>query len=47
MDPRGDKIGIDGGCAYGAQLNLLEIDDKGCLRTFFVKRGQYTLNPEM
>lgn len=47
MDPRGDKIGIDGGCAYGAQLNLLEIDDKGCLQTFFVKRGQVTPNPEM
>jgi len=25
----GDKIGIDGGCAYGYQLNVLEIKDNG------------------
>ncbi|MNG06831.1 diadenosine tetraphosphatase [compost metagenome] len=25
----GDKIGIDGGCAYGQQLNGLEITDSG------------------
>jgi serine/threonine protein phosphatase 1 len=25
----GDKIGIDGGCAYGLQLNALEIKDNG------------------
>lgn len=25
----GDKIGIDGGCAYGLQLNALEIKNNG------------------
>lgn len=47
MDPRGDKIGIDGGCAYGAQLNLLEISEEGCLQTFFVKKGLKTSGPEL
>ncbi|MGF6355592.1 serine/threonine protein phosphatase 1 [Paenibacillus sp. 4624] len=47
MDPRGDKIGIDGGCAYGAQLNLLEINEAGSLETFFVKKGLKTFGPEL
>ncbi|MCM3132242.1 serine/threonine protein phosphatase [Paenibacillus polysaccharolyticus] len=47
MDPRGDKIGIDGGCAYGAQLNLLEINEAGRLQTFFVKKGLNTFDPEL
>nr|WP_261779889.1 metallophosphoesterase family protein [Paenibacillus xylanexedens] len=40
FDPSGDKIGIDGGCAYGEQLNLLEIGEDGSLQTFHVKRGE-------
>ncbi|KRE99883.1 hypothetical protein ASG89_27565 [Paenibacillus sp. Soil766] len=31
-----DKIGIDGGCAYGLQLNLLEIKGKNQYRTYSV-----------
>ncbi|WP_253298876.1 metallophosphoesterase family protein [Paenibacillus barcinonensis] len=46
MDPRGDKIGIDGGCAYGAQLNLLQIDEEGRIETFYVKKGQQAPKPE-
>jgi serine/threonine protein phosphatase 1 len=32
----GDKIGIDGGCAYGMQLNCLEIREDG-YETYFVE----------
>jgi serine/threonine protein phosphatase 1 len=32
----GDKIGIDGGCAYGMQLNALEIKDTGEYQTYKV-----------
>ncbi|PYE50142.1 serine/threonine protein phosphatase [Paenibacillus barcinonensis] len=46
MDPRGDKIGIDGGCAYGAQLNLLQIDEAGRIETFYVQKGQQASKPE-
>jgi serine/threonine protein phosphatase 1 len=47
FDPSRDKIGIDGGCAYGAQLNLLEINEDGSLQTFFVQRGQSPEEPEI
>lgn len=47
FDPSGDKIGIDGGCAYGEQLNLLEIDEDGSLQTFFVRQGQSREEPEV
>nr|WP_240418543.1 metallophosphoesterase [Paenibacillus periandrae] len=33
----GDKIGIDGGCAFGMQLNGLEITDTDTYRTFKVQ----------
>ncbi|WP_440119819.1 metallophosphoesterase family protein [Paenibacillus sp. QZ-Y1] len=41
-----DKIGIDGGCAYGAQLNMLEIGEDGSVQTFFVKKGETPQGPE-
>lgn len=31
-----DKIGIDGGCAYGLQLNCLEINDEDGYKTYAV-----------
>ncbi|MNQ97777.1 hypothetical protein D3C85_1134390 [compost metagenome] len=31
-----DKIGIDGGCAYGLQLNLLEIKGNNQYKTYSV-----------
>lgn len=37
-----DKIGIDGGCAMGHQLNCLEIIDKENLNEYFVKSKQLT-----
>jgi len=39
------KIGIDGGCCFGVQLNALEIRD-GSYETFSVRRGE-TDDPEM
>ncbi|MNK69764.1 diadenosine tetraphosphatase [compost metagenome] len=39
FSPHGDKIGIDGACAYGMQLNCLEINDKDGYREHFVRRG--------
>ncbi|ULO10293.1 serine/threonine protein phosphatase [Paenibacillus sp. 19GGS1-52] len=39
FSPHGDKIGIDGGCAYGQRLNCLEICD-GEYRTHFVRQGE-------
>lgn len=33
-----DKIGIDGGCAFGNQLNCLEIIDKNILNQYFIKK---------
>lgn len=35
----GDKVGIDGACAYGRQLNCLEIHEDG-YETYSVKRGE-------
>ena len=32
----GDKIGIDGGCAYGMQLNALEIKENGAYEQYKV-----------
>lgn len=37
---KGDKIGIDGACAYGKQLNCLEISNEG-YKTYSVKSGEY------
>ncbi|ASA22807.1 metallophosphoesterase family protein [Paenibacillus donghaensis] len=39
FSPEGDKIGIDGGCAYGHQLNGLEISAEG-LRSYCVRKGE-------
>ncbi|MFB0841077.1 metallophosphoesterase family protein [Paenibacillus oleatilyticus] len=33
----GDKIGIDGGCVYGQQLNCLAIDENGGFTTYHVE----------
>ncbi|MCM3172601.1 serine/threonine protein phosphatase [Paenibacillus sp. MER 99-2] len=43
----GDKIGIDGGCAYGAQLNMLTISEDGSLQTFFVKNRENAEDVEL
>lgn len=40
FSPHGDKIGIDGACAYGEQLNGLEITEGG-YTTHFVRLGEY------
>ncbi|OMC71691.1 serine/threonine protein phosphatase [Paenibacillus sp. FSL H7-0326] len=34
-----DKIGIDGACAYGKQLNCLEIAEDGTYKTYAVYKG--------
>lgn len=34
-----DKIGIDGACAYGKQLNCLEISEDGTYQTYYVHKG--------
>jgi len=39
FSPMGDKIGIDGGCVFGHQLNCLEIDEQGHYKTYSVHRG--------
>ncbi|WNS46829.1 metallophosphoesterase family protein [Paenibacillus sp. MMS20-IR301] len=39
FSPLGDKIGIDGGCVYGEQLNCLEIGDEG-YKTYAVRLGE-------
>lgn len=33
----GDKIGMDGGCCFGGQLNCLEITEDGTYRSYFVE----------
>ncbi|RKN70640.1 metallophosphoesterase family protein [Paenibacillus ginsengarvi] len=33
----GDKIGMDGGCCFGGQLNCLEIAEDGSYRSYVVK----------
>lgn len=40
FDPKGDKIGIDGACAYGKQLNLLEITEEGLYIPRSVQKGE-------
>lgn len=37
FSPMGDKIGIDGGCVFGMNLNCLEISEEGEYTTHFVK----------
>ncbi|WP_054941441.1 hypothetical protein [Paenibacillus ihuae] len=39
FSPLEDKIGIDGGCAYGEQMNCLEIGDEG-YKTNYVRLGE-------
>ncbi len=39
FSPLGDKIGIDGGCAYGEQMNCLEISGAG-YKTYCVRLGE-------
>ncbi|MEK5253388.1 metallophosphoesterase family protein [Paenibacillus sp. FSL F4-0125] len=39
FSPQGDKIGVDGGCAYGQRLNCLEISG-GEYITHFVRNGE-------
>ncbi|MEK4427650.1 metallophosphoesterase family protein [Paenibacillus sp. FSL M7-0802] len=39
FSPDEDKIGIDGACAYGLQLNALEIKEDGTYGEYFVRRG--------
>ncbi|MNH66498.1 hypothetical protein D3C73_185290 [compost metagenome] len=39
FSPDGDKIGIDGACAYGHQLNMLEISEEG-YKTYSVAKGE-------
>ncbi|WP_258377717.1 metallophosphoesterase family protein [Paenibacillus illinoisensis] len=40
FDPKGDKIGIDGACAYGRQLNLLEITEENQYIQHSVQKGE-------
>lgn len=40
FSPQGDKIGIDGSCSYGLQLNCLEVNEDGEYRTYFVAKGE-------
>lgn len=40
FSPMGDKIGIDGGCVFGMNLNCLEISEEGEYTTHFVKKGE-------
>ncbi|MWC30992.1 metallophosphoesterase family protein [Paenibacillus sp. MMS18-CY102] len=37
-----DKIGIDGGCAYGYQLNALVVGEDGTLHAFHIKYKEET-----
>lgn len=39
FSPHGDKIGIDGGCAYGQRLNCLEISG-GEYITHYIRNGE-------
>ncbi|PZT52204.1 hypothetical protein [Paenibacillus silvae] len=40
FDSKGDKIGIDGACAYGKQLNLLEITEEGLYIQHSAQKGE-------
>lgn len=39
FSPHGDKIGLDGACAYGYQLNCLEIGEEG-YKTYSACKGE-------
>lgn len=41
FDPKGDKIGIDGACAYRGQLNCLIITEAGEYETYAVRNGEH------
>lgn len=43
FSPDGDKIGIDGACAYGMQLNMLEINEDGIYIEHSVRKGEKLL----
>lgn len=40
FDSKNDKIGIDGACSYGKQLNLLEITEEGLYIQHSVQKGE-------
>lgn len=40
FSPMEDKIGIDGGCAFGKQLHCLEIGEHGEYKMYSVRRGE-------
>ncbi|WP_228745169.1 metallophosphoesterase family protein [Paenibacillus sp. S150] len=40
FSPHGDKIGIDGACAYGEQLNCLEISAEGRYQSHHIRSCQ-------
>lgn len=42
-----DKIGIDGACAYGKQLNALEINEDGSYRAYSILAGSAAVSSEM
>ncbi|MFI2856957.1 metallophosphoesterase [Paenibacillus sp. JSM ZJ436] len=39
FSPLGDKIGVDGGCAFGLQLNALLVNSDGSYETAYVNKG--------
>ncbi|WP_202128488.1 metallophosphoesterase family protein [Paenibacillus dendrobii] len=39
----GDKIGIDGGCVFGKQLNCLEIDESDEYKTYYILKDYPSL----
>ena len=41
-----DKIGIDGACAYGKQLNALEIREDGSYHTYSIPAGTVAVSSE-
>ncbi|WP_211746621.1 metallophosphoesterase family protein [Paenibacillus sp. Marseille-Q4541] len=41
-----DKIGIDGACAYGKQLNALEIMEDGSYRAYMIPAGTVAVSSE-
>ena len=40
VSPCGTKIGVDGGCVYGGQLNAVLIDDKGRILNKYVVKSK-------
>ncbi|MEC0242546.1 metallophosphoesterase family protein [Paenibacillus dokdonensis] len=43
FSPAGDKIGIDGGCVFGKQLNCLEISEDDEYTMHFIRKGETSL----